>query len=97
MSEDEDDGSSDEDPFGDMEGSGSEYEKEEVEVEADKQWWYETAEERCSCKCRDASVWAEFDVMKGWLLNLCVAHAGKGMGVLSTDHCVSHHLVYIVS
>ncbi|CAL4897249.1 unnamed protein product [Urochloa decumbens] len=36
--EDEDDGSNDEDPFGDMEGSGSEYEKEEVEVEGDDQW-----------------------------------------------------------
>lgn len=41
LSEDEDDGSNDEDPFGDMEGSGSEYEKEEVEVEGDEQWWYE--------------------------------------------------------
>ena len=41
LSEDEDDGSNDEDPFGDREGSGSEYEKEEVEVDADEQWWYE--------------------------------------------------------
>jgi len=38
LSEDEDDGSNDEDPFGDREGSGSEYEKEEVEVDADEQW-----------------------------------------------------------
>jgi hypothetical protein len=37
LSEDEDDGSNDEDPFGDMECSGSEYEKEEVEVEGDEQ------------------------------------------------------------
>ncbi|PVH33462.1 hypothetical protein PAHAL_8G006000 [Panicum hallii] len=36
--EDDDDGSNDEDPFGDTEGSGSEYEKEEVEVEGDEQW-----------------------------------------------------------
>ncbi|XP_066336495.1 RNA-directed DNA methylation 4-like isoform X2 [Miscanthus floridulus] len=33
LSEDEDDGSNDEDPFGDEEGSDSEYEKEEVEAE----------------------------------------------------------------
>ncbi|XP_066340701.1 RNA-directed DNA methylation 4-like isoform X1 [Miscanthus floridulus] len=36
LSEDEDDGSNDEDPFGDEEGSDSEYEKEEVEAEEDE-------------------------------------------------------------
>ncbi|AQK38684.1 RNA-directed DNA methylation 4 [Zea mays] len=35
-SEDEDDGRNDEDPFGDKEGSDSDYEKEEVEVEEDE-------------------------------------------------------------
>lgn len=36
LSEYEDDGSNDEDPFGDVEGSGSEdYEKEEVETDGD--------------------------------------------------------------
>ncbi|KAJ1264472.1 hypothetical protein BS78_08G003200 [Paspalum vaginatum] len=35
LSEDEDDGSNDEDPFGDVQGSDSEYEKEEVEAEED--------------------------------------------------------------
>ncbi|EES09111.1 hypothetical protein BDA96_05G008400 [Sorghum bicolor] len=36
LSEDEDDGSNDEDPFGDEEGSDTEYEKEEVEAEEDE-------------------------------------------------------------
>ncbi|CAD6255182.1 unnamed protein product [Miscanthus lutarioriparius] len=36
LSEDEDDGTNDEDPFGDKEGSDSEYEKEEVEAEEDE-------------------------------------------------------------
>ena len=36
FSEDEEDGSNDEDPFGDEEGSDTDYEKEEVEVEEDE-------------------------------------------------------------
>jgi uncharacterized protein YfeS len=36
LSEDEDDCSHDEDPFGDEEGSDSEYEKEEVEAKEDE-------------------------------------------------------------
>jgi len=38
LSEDEDDDSNDEDAFGDREGSESEYEKEEVEVDRDEEW-----------------------------------------------------------
>ena len=36
FSEGEEDGSNDEDPFGDEEGSDTDYEKEEVEVEEDE-------------------------------------------------------------
>ena len=36
FSEDKDDGSNDADPFGDEEGSDTDYEKEEVEVEEDE-------------------------------------------------------------
>jgi len=38
LPEDEDDDSNDEDAFGDREGSESEYEKEEVEVDRDEEW-----------------------------------------------------------